>query len=79
MVIFKSFYISLSLFRYMLTLENRFGSAFNIGVLVENVITYSMLAHENIAVVVKLLNALGNSRLLDMILGALHNMKISVH
>lgn len=64
----------------MLTLENRFGSAFNIGVLVENVIlTYIMLAHENIAVVVKLLNALGNSRLFDMILGALQSMKISVH
>lgn len=63
----------------MLTLENRFGSAFNIGVLVENVINYILLAHENIAVVVKLLNALGNSRLLDMILGALQSMKISVH
>ena len=64
----------------MLTLENRFGYAFNIGVLVENVIlTYIMLAHENIAVVVKLLNALGNSRLFDMILGALQSMKISVH
>ena len=64
----------------MLTLENRFGSAFNIGVLVENVIlTYIMLAHENIAVVVKLLNALGNSRLLDMTLVALQSMKISVH
>ena len=79
MVIFKSFYISLSLFRYMLTLENRFGSAFNIGVFVESVMTYILLAHENIAVVVKLLNALGNSRLLDMILGALQSMKISVH
>ena len=63
----------------MLTLENRFGSAFNIGVLVENVMTYILLAHENIAVVVKLLNALGNSRLLDMTLVALQSMKISVH
>ena len=45
----------------------------------ENVINYILLAHENIAVVVKLLNALGNSRLLDMILGALQSMKISVH